>query len=59
MSQIYFGSMGMKKYATEKTQHMTEAQMKARRLEPIFFANSGLRAPKIIQVTSLKAMKTV
>ena len=57
--QIQAGSIGMKKKATEVTMHMRAEPMKAPLFEPIMLVNRGERAPKIIQVTSPKAISTV
>ena len=59
ISQMYFGSIGMKKKAMEVTAQMIAAQLKALRLEPTHLVNAGDRPPKIMQVTSPKVMNTV
>ena len=59
ITQMNFGSIGMKKKATEVTAQMMAARRKARRLEPAHCVNLGDRPPKIMQVTSPKVMKTV
>ena len=59
IAQIQAGSIGMKKKAVEVTMQMSAEPMKAPLLEPIIVVNLGERAPKIIQVTSPKAISTV
>ena len=59
ISQMYFGSIGMKKKPTEVAAQMSAAMRKARFLEPAHLVNAGERPPNIMQVTSPKVMKTV
>ena len=59
ISQMYFGSIGMKKKAMEVTAQMMADHTKALRLEPTHLVNFGDRPPKIMQVTSPKVMNTV
>ena len=59
ITQMYFGSIGMKKKPTEVTAQMRAAHIKAFFLEPTHLVKRGDRPPKIMQVTSPKVMNTV
>ena len=59
ITQIYEGSIGIKKKATDDTRQMIAAQVKALDFEPAHCVNLGDTPPKIIQVTSPKVINTV
>ena len=59
IDHIHDGSIGMKKNRIEVKMQMRDAPMNAPLLEPTIVVNFGERPPKIIQVTSPNAIRTV
>ena len=59
ITQIYAGFIGMKKKRIEVTKQMKAEKINVLRFEPSHFVQTGDRPPKIMQVTSPKAINTV